>query len=237
MISIMRHIVLRRLPSGIFPVAIALGILSAPCAYAQNGNGGLSPANTIFDDKMLIEGYTKKYSNLPKETLLAMIKDDTLTPYRSAGAVRVFKEKFSREVVSNEKRIIEKIMLRRLHRTDSPFVEVEIMHTLCLMDRYRYFNSMAPALVLKLDHYNTAVNDIAFDHLNQLIVMENNRAREARAIFNTLHKMLFLSRRRLVDVKEPDPRLSNKLKLLRWSIKVLGNQELRELPKEVINLL
>ena len=224
-------------PRHILAVAIALGLVNAPLAQAQNGNGDPPLANTIFDDKMLVDGYAKKYQDLPKETLLAMIRDDTLTPYRSAGAIRLFKDKYSKDVVSNERKIIEKILLRRLHRTDSPFVEVEIMHTLCLMDRYRYFVSMAPALVLKLDHYNTAVNDIAFEHLNQLITAESSRAREARAIFNTLRKTLFLSRKRLVDIKEPDARLSKKLKLLRWSIKVLGNQELKKLPKEVINLL
>ena len=166
-----------------------------------------------------------------------MIKDDTLTPYRSAAAVRVFKDKFSSGVVSREKKIIEKALLRRMHRTDSPFVQVEIMHTLCQMDRYRYFKPMVPALIQKLDHYNSAVNETTFDSLNQIIKAGNNRNREARIVFNTLRKTLFLSRRRLATVKEPDARLAKKLKLLRWSIKVLGNQELKKLPKEVINLL
>ena len=196
------------------------------------------PSNhTIFDDQMLLEGYTKKYSDFSKEILLAMIKDDTLTPYRSASAVKVFRKKFSGEVVSNEKKRIEKVLLRRLHRTDSPFVQVEIMHTLCQMDRYRYFKSMAPALTQKLNHYNTAVNENAFNSLNAIIDAGSNRNSEARIIFNTLRKILFLSRKRLEVIKEPDPQLSKKLKLLRWSIKVLGNQELKKLPKEVINLL
>lgn len=193
--------------------------------------------NTIFDDQVLLEGYTKKYSDYSKETLLAMIKDETLTPYRSAAAVRVFQEKYSAEVVSNEKKKIEKILLRRLHRTTSPFVQVEIMYTLCQMDRYRYFKSMAPALTQKLNHYNAAVNENAFHGLNKLIESGSNRHQEARIIFNTLRKILFLSRKRLEEVKEPDPPLAMKLKLLRWSIKVLGNQELKKLPKEVINLL
>ena len=201
-------------------------------------NDKASAANTIFDDQMLLDGYTQKYKDLPKDILVAMMEDDTLTPYRSAGAIKVFKEKYSHEVVSHEKRNIEKILLRRLHRTDSPFVEVEVMHTLCLMDRYRYFKSMAPALIQKLDHYNTAINEIAFESLSQLIESKNNRSRgEARVIFNTLRKVLFLSRKRLVNVTEPDARLTKKLKLLRWSIKVLGNQELKKLPNEVINLL
>ncbi len=193
--------------------------------------------NMIFDDQVLLDGYTKKYSDFSKETLLAMIKDNTLTPYRSAAAVRVFQKKYSEEVVSNEKRKIEKILLRRLHRTDSPFVQVEIMYTLCQMDRYRYFKSMAPALTQKLNHYNATVNENAFNRLNKLIDSGSNRHQEARIIFNTLRKILFLSRKRLEAVKEPDPPLAMKLKLLRWSIKVLGNQELKKLPKEVIKLL
>ena len=192
---------------------------------------------TIFDDQMLLDGYAKRYQDLSKEIILEMIKDDTLTSYKSAAAVRVFREGYSEEVVSREKRIVEKILLRRLNRTDSPFVQVEIMYTLCQMDRYRYFKSMAPALTQKLNHYNTAVNENAFSSLNKLIDTGSNRHQEARIIFNTLRKMLFLSRKRLEVVKEPDPQLSKKLKLLRWSIKVLGNQELKKLPKEVINLL
>ncbi|MBN1870074.1 MAG: hypothetical protein JW847_05825 [Candidatus Omnitrophica bacterium] len=204
---------------------------------AQNGTGHPPAANTIFDDQMLLKGYTEKYRDLSLEILLAMIEDDTLTSYRSAAAVRVFKEKFSGEVVSREKIIIEKILLRRLHRTDSPFVEVEIMHTLCQMDRYHYFKSMVPALIQKLDHYNAAVNEVAFDSLNRIVESGSNRNREARIVFNTLRKTFFLSRKRLATVKEPDTKLAGKLKLLRWSIKVLGNQELKKLPTEVINLL
>jgi hypothetical protein len=203
----------------------------------QNSRNQSTQSRTIFDDQMLLDGYTKKYGALSKETLLAMIKDDTLTSYRSAAAVKVFQEKYIKDVVSNEKRGIEKILLRRLHRTESPFVQVEIMYALCQMDRFRYFKSMAPALTQKLSHYNTAVNENAFNNLDQLIKTGNNRSREARIIFNTLRKILFLSRKRLATVEEPDPRLAMKLKLLRWSIKVLGNQELKKLPKEVINLL
>ena len=121
--------------------------------------------------------------------------------------------------------------------TDSPFVQVEIMHTLCQLDRYRYFTSMVPALIQKLEHYNAAVNEIAFDSLNDLIESGGKRAREARVVFNTLRKILFLSRRRLANVITPDPKLSRKLQLLRSSIKVLGNEELKKLPNEVINLL
>ena len=218
--------------SGVFLI-VAIGICSPNTAsHAQT-----PLTHTIFDDQMLLEGYTKKYNDFSKETLLAMIKDDTLTPYRSAAAVKVFQEKYSGEVVSNEKKGIEKILLRRLHRTNSPFVQVEIMYTLCQMDRYRYFKSMAPALTQKLNHYNTAVNENAFNSLNKLIDSGSNRHQEARIVFNTLRKILFLSRKRLAAVKEPNAQLAMKLKLLRWSIKVLGNQELKKLPKEVINLL
>ncbi|MCK5083346.1 MAG: hypothetical protein KAR31_10605, partial [Candidatus Omnitrophica bacterium] len=122
-------------------------------------------------------------------------------------------------------------------RTDSPFVEVEVMHTLCRMDRYHYFKLTVPVLIQKLDHYNTAVNEIAFESLNQIIEAGSNRNQEARIVFNTLRKILFLSRKRLATITQPDARLAKKLKLLRWSIKVLGNQELKKLPKEVINLL
>jgi len=217
-----------------FPCVPALAVENES---SQNGHNGSINNNTIFDDKMLLDGYTKKYSDLPKDTLLAMIQDETLTSYRSAAAVRVFQEKYIKDVVSNEKKGIEKILLRRLHRTDSPFVQVEIMYALCQMDRYRYFKSMAPALTQKLNHYNSTINEIAFDRLNELIKTGNNRTREARIIFITLRKILFLSRKRLANVSEPDPQLAMKLKLLRWSIKVLGNQELKKLPKEVINLL
>ncbi len=191
----------------------------------------------IFDDKMLLKGYQQKYTNLSKEILLEMIKDNTLTPYKSAAAVRVFKENYSGEVVSKEKKNIEKMLLRRLDRTDSAFVQVEIMHTLCRLDRYRYFKSMMPALIQKLDHYNETINEMAFTALNDIIASGYNRPREARTVFNTLRKVLFLSRKRLADITEPGPKLVQKLTLLRWSIKVLGNQELKKLPKEVINLL
>ncbi len=192
---------------------------------------------TIFDDEMLLKGYIQKYHGLPKEILLEMIKDETLNSYKTAAAVRVFNEKFSTEVVFKEKKGIEKILLRRLHKTDSPFVQVEIMYTLCNMDRYRYFKSMVPALIQKMDHYNEAVNRLAFENLNNLIKKENARAREARWVFNTLRKILFLSRKRLANIDVPDPKLAQKLKLLRWSVKVLGTQELKKLPKEVLNLL
>lgn len=192
---------------------------------------------TIFDDNMLLDGYAQKFSTEPKEILVAMIKDDTLSSYKSAAAVRVFKERFSREVFPPEKAAIEKALIRRLNHTDSTFVQVEIMHTLSLMDRYKYFNSMIPALIQKLDHYNATVNEMAYASLNNIIELGHNRPREASVVFNTLRKTLFLSRKRLSSTKEPGPQLKRKLELLRWSIKVLGSQELKRLPREVINLL
>ena len=194
-------------------------------------------AQTIFDDKLLLEGYTEKYSQEPLEILLAMMKDDTLNPIKMAAAIRVFKNTYARETVSREKRLAEKILLRRLNRTDSKYLQIEIRHTLCLMNRYKYFKSMIPALILNLQHYNSTVNELAFESLIDIISEKNLRAREARIIFNTLRKMLFLSRKRLSQVNEPDEKLTRKLEILRYAIKVLGTQELRRLPKEVINLL
>lgn len=219
----------------IFFVAFVLSAfcLSVPQAYGQDGLSG----QPIFDDRQLLDGYAQKYADFPKDVILEMIMDDTLNSYQIAAAVRVFKERYSGEVVSREKSRGERILVRRLKLTDSPFVEVEIMHTLCRMDRYRYFQPMVPALIQKLNHYNAAVNEIAFDSLNDIIGTGNKRAREARIVFNTIRKMLFLSRNRLVNVTSPDEKLARKLKLLRWSIKVLGRQELNRLPAEVINLL
>lgn len=192
---------------------------------------------SIFDDKMLLEGYSKKYAELPKEILLAMVKDETLSSYQTAAAVRIFKEEFSSELVSKEKKHIEKLLLKRLNRSESPFIQVEIMDTLCRMDRYRYFKPMVPVLIQKLGHYNETVNEMAFNGLINITKNNGHRAREARLVFNTLRKIFFLSRNRLAEVKTPSPKLARQLKIMRWSIKVLGSQQLKKLPKEVINLL
>jgi hypothetical protein len=191
----------------------------------------------IFDDALLIEGFAKKYKTLSLDIILEMIKDDTLSSLKTAAAVRVFKEKYSKEVAVLQKRDVEKVLLKRLNRTDSAFVQVEILHALCLVDRYRYFKSMVPALLLKLDHYNSAVYELAYRNLLAIVETPPYRPREARIVFNTLRNILFLSRRRLAEVKEPNPQLKQKLQLVRWAIKVLGNQELKRLPKEVISLL
>ena len=191
----------------------------------------------FFDDTQLLNGYTEKYREEPKEVILAMIKDDTLNPYQQTAAVRVFKEKFSQIVVSREKLLAERDLIHLINRTNSPFLEAEIMHTLCLMDRYKYFDSMAPALILKLDYYNHAVSDIAYSALNNIIDSGTNNKHEALVIFRTLRNVLFLSRNTLKKVTQPDNRLSQKLNLLRWSIKILGSKELKRLPPEVIHLL
>ena len=210
------------------------GDLDIPAAKTKSDVTG---AQMIFDDKLMIEGYTQKFSVFSKDILLAMLKDDTLSNYKMAAAVRTFNKKFAAETVSTEKGSIEKLLLRRLNKTDSPFVEVEVMCALCQMDRYRYFNSMVPALTQRLNHYNSAVNEMAFTCLDQLTETSNNRAREARVVFNTLRKILFLSRKRLEKTTTPDEKLQQQLTLLRWSIKVLGSQELRKLPKELMHLL
>lgn len=203
-----------------------------PKASAQT-----EPNSIIFDDRNLIEGYMNKYHEEPKDVLLAMIRDNALTPYRRAAAVRVFKEKFSQNIFGREKRIVEKALLRRLNRSDSPFVQVEIMHTLCLMDRYKFFNSMVPDLIHKLDHYNRTVNEFAHESLRDIIERGTSRAREARVVFNVIRKNLYLNRDHLQGLKEAGPRLKLKFNILRWSIKILGTEELKHLPPEMISLL
>lgn len=213
-------------------LGIFLGTSSIILADEKTDTNG-----SIFDDKELLDGYAARYANESKDILLARIKDETLDPFKSAAAVRVFSQRFIPEVVSREKKIIEKVLLRRLDHTDSAFVQVEVMHALCRLDRYKYFDAMVPRLIQKLEHYNAAVNTGAYASLDDIIKTGNNRAREARIVFNTLRKTLFLSRKRLASVKEPGPQLQEKLVLLRWAIKVLGNQEIKKLPKEVISLL
>ncbi len=106
-------------------------------------------SGAIFDDKALLAGYAQKYADESRDILLAMIADDSLGTYKCAAAVRVFKEKYANQVLSREKANIIRILIRRLNRSDSPFVQVEIMHTLVVLDRYQYFESMVPALILK----------------------------------------------------------------------------------------
>lgn len=193
-------------------------------------------SGAIFDDKALLEGYAQKYADENKDILLAMIADDSLGAYKCTAAVRVFKEKYANQVLSNEKANIIRVLIRRLNRSDSPFVQVEIMHTLIVLDRYQYFQSMVPALIQKMDHYNKVVSALAYQDLLE-ITQDSLYTREARIVFETLRKILFLSRNRLQNVTTPDVNLKQKLDLLRWSIRILGTQELKRLPPEVINLL
>ncbi|MBF0122788.1 MAG: hypothetical protein HQL21_05200 [Candidatus Omnitrophica bacterium] len=192
--------------------------------------------NVIFDDNMLINGYATKIAAAQKDFLLSAINDDGLAAYRKAAAVRVFRQKFAGQIVTKERAIIERVLLRQLERAVSAFVQVEIMHTLLVMDRYRYFDGMVPALIQKMDHYDDAVSDLAYKSVVSVNGDGNQRSREARIVFNTLRKMFFLTRKKLGDVAT-DSRLRNKIDLMRWSIKVLGTDQLKDLPKEVIGLM
>ncbi len=193
-------------------------------------------SGAIFDDKALLDGYVQKYADEPQEILLAMVADDALGAYKTAAAIKVFKEACAPEILAKEKPAIIKLLIRRLNRSDSPFVQVEIMHTLVVIDRYQYFESMVPALIQKMDHYNPVVSKEAYNGV-QDIIKGDPRAREARIIFNTLRKILFLSRNKIQNITVPDAKLRQKITLLRWSVKVLGTQELKRLPSEVISLL
>ncbi len=95
-----------------------------PIEGAELGSGA------IFDDRALINGYTDKFAEENQDVLLAMIEDDSLGSYKCAAAIRVFKQKYGNEILSAEKSGIIKLLLRRMNRTDSPFVQVEIFHTL-----------------------------------------------------------------------------------------------------------
>ncbi len=202
----------------------------------KNGSAFIQEV-TQTEDRVLLEEYIEKYKNLSKETILALIDADDFTSFKRSAAIHIFRENFSREVVSKEKKTIEKILLRRLKKSDSAFVQVEIIHTLCLIDRYKYFNWAIPELIQKLDHYNITVNELAYKSLTHLIDDKNNRAREARIVFNRLRKVLFLSRKRFATINTPDKKLAQKLSLVRWSVKVLGTQELKRLPKEMLHLI
>jgi hypothetical protein len=193
-------------------------------------------SGAIFDDKALLNGYTQKYQSEPRDILLAMIADDSLGSYKCTAAVRVFKQKFAGQVLSKEKPNILKILIHRLKGSDSPFVQVEIMHTLVVLDRYQYFDTMVPALIQKMDHYNPVVSDMAYNELQQ-VTQDSLYTREARIVFETLRKILFLSRNRLQNITASNENLRHKIELLRWSIRILGTQELKRLPSEVINLL
>ncbi len=208
------------------------------CHAAENDpvEGADIGSDAIFDDKALINGYTDKYADESKETLLAMINDESRGAYKTAAAIRVFKQRYAQEVLKADKPMIIRALIRRLNHSDSAFVQVEVMHTLVVLDHYQYFDSMVPTLIQKMDHYNRVVSALAYDNLLE-ITKTSTRTREARIVFNTMRKIFFLIRKRIADIQEPDGRLKEKITLLRWSIKVLGTQELKNLPQEVINLL
>ncbi len=209
---------------------LALHIFSPNIALGQTSQHG------IFDDQKLLDGYAKKYTDEPKDVLLAMISDETISQYQVAAAVRVFRENFAQIIFSREKKLAIRTLIRRLSRTNSIFIRIEIMCTLCEMDRYKYFKSMMPNLIRDLDHYNRTANALAFKYINQIIESGQNRPREARIIFTTLRKLLFLSRKKIRNINKPDERLKQKIELLRWSMKILGKQELKRLPPESLHL-
>ncbi len=191
----------------------------------------------IFDDKALIAGYAAKLVNASKDLLLAMINDEALSAYKKAAAVRVFRDKFALQIVSHERIIVERVLLRQMQRLNSIYQQIEIMHTLVMMDRSRYFDSMAPLLLQKMDHYDVFVNELAFAALEDINAAVAPRTREARIELNTLRKVFFLSRKKLQNADPLEPKLRNKLQVLRWAIKVLGTEELKTLPSEVIALM
>jgi hypothetical protein len=191
----------------------------------------------IFNDKLLIEGYSGKLSSTSKDVILAMINDDTLVPYRKAAAVRVLRLRFAPQIVTRERSIVERVLLRQMEISTSVYVQVELMHCLVILDRYRYFEAMVPALIRKIDHYDNTASEMAYASIMDINALGNQRAREARIEFNTLRKIFFLMRKKLDAASPLDVRLKNKLNLLKWSIKVLGTEEIKNLPKEVINLM
>lgn len=220
-------------------VFFILLVVAPSFAIAQNREENDPEAvasGAIFDDRALLEGYAQRYTDESQDVLLAMIGDDSLSSYKCAAAVRVFKVNYADQILAKDKPNVIRILWHRLNRSDSAFTQVEIMHTLVVLDRYQYFESMVNGLILKLDHYNQIVCDMAYFNLLD-ITKGSSRTREARIVFNRLRKMLFLSRNVLAKVDDPDSRLHHKIDLLRWSIKTLGTQELKRLPPEVIRLL
>lgn len=221
----------------VYTLLMLIAVFAVP-VYAENVvvEGTELGANAVFDDRALINGYVDKFSAEEKDTLLAMINDDSVGPYKTAAAIRIFKQKYGTQILSKEKPFVIRLLLRKLSRVDSPFEQVEIFHTLIVLDRYQYFEAMMPRLIQKLDHYNEVVRVLSYENIED-VIKDNDRTREARIVFTTLRKMFFLSRNRLKNVEEISEQLKRKIKLLRWAIKVLGTQELRRLPSEVIRLL
>ena len=216
-------------------LAFYCGMMIAPVApvLAQVPDEGYP----LFDDQRMIEGYSAKLASASREMLLAMINDQALVAYRKAAAIMVFRARFAPLVVAAERGIVEKAFLRQLDLASSVFVQIELMHTLGVIDRYRYFDAMVPALILKIDHYDDVASVMAYKGVLDINASGNQRAREARIEFNTLRKIFFMSRKKLLAVDATDIRLRNKIDLLRSSIKVLGTDEIKNLPRELIGLM
>ncbi len=215
-------------------LCVLMVMTSAGVPLAQNVPDDNYP---IFNDKLLIEGYAGKLSSMAKDVLLAMINDDALVPYRKAAAVRVFRIRYAAQMVTRERVIVERMILRQLERSVSVYVQIELMHALVALDRYRYFDTMVPALIRKIDHYDATASELAFLSVTEINGSGSQRAREARIEFNTLRKMFFLTRKKLESADPFEQKVKSKLDLLKWSIKVLGTEELKNLPKEVIGLM
>ncbi|MBF0483948.1 MAG: hypothetical protein HQL25_04515 [Candidatus Omnitrophica bacterium] len=216
---------------------IFIGLLTISGRFVMPVHAAEPTQDYLLDDRKQIDEYTEKFRQIPKDILWEMIKDDTLNPLKTTAALRVMNQDFVKTMVQSERQQYERKLLRNLSKSDSPFIQVETMYGICVANRYEYFDSMVPALIQKLNHYNTGVNLLAYENLNKLLLDGQNRPREARVVFNTLRKILFLSRIKLETITTPEPKLDRQLKILRWAIKVLGNQELQRLPREVIHLL
>ena len=234
---------MRKLFPILFSFLIFLPLAPVSAQQAPSPENSSAPSNPssnaadFFDDKALIQGYTTKLLPAPKDLLLAMINDEGLHAYRKAAAVKVFREKFAPAMVSRERVIIEKVLLQQLQRSLIVPLQIEILHTLVVMDRFRYYEPMVPIVVRKMDHYDAYVNELAYEALVNINTSEVTRPREARIVFNALRKIFFLSRKKLKTADTLDPKMHNKFELLRWAIKILGTEELKRLPLEVISLM
>ncbi len=220
-----------------FLIAVCLLVSCLASSVGAQASAPLSVAADIFDDKALIVGYTAKLSTATKDLLLAMINDDELNIHKKTAAVVVFRQKFASQAVSKEKSIVERVFLRQLQRINSVYFQIEIMRALLIIDRYRYFDSMMPLLIQRMDHYEPYVNELAYAAIEDILSVGNQRPREARIVLNTLRKIFFLTRKKIAKEDPSQAKLRNKLQLLRWSIKVLGVDELKSLPPEVISLM
>lgn len=195
------------------------------------------PPEGYFNDQLMINGYAQKYEDRPLSVIFAMLRDDTLSPIKTAAATLVLREVYSDQLFKEDKILAEKILWRRLNRTESSFVQVEAMHTLCRLNRYQYFKPLVPALILKMEHYDPTVKEMAARAILDIIDHGKDTAWEARIVFQTQRKVFFLNRNKLAEAARQDPIFKEKIKILKWTIKILGSEELKALPKELIPLL